>query len=242
MGIIKKIITNCVDMIFPPRCPICDDIIVPKGGDTCFNCTEALTPVGRVYCLKCGKPLKDSGKPYCNECTIKERKFDECRSAFVYDDAMRKSIYRFKYNKRREYAKFYAKEIVKHCGDKILEYNAQAIIPVPMYKRKERDRGYNQAFLVAKEISLLTGIPVFDKYILRNKSTKIMRNLGAAERENNLKKAFKIHGDVVKLNDVIVIDDIFTTGATLNAVATCLKAYGVKKVYGICLSTGRMDD
>jgi len=242
LRVIKKILAGCVDMLYPPRCPVCDDIILPKGEEICIKCRGTFSSVGRVFCMKCGKPIKNPGRVNCTECSNKKRNFDECRSAFVYDDAMRKSIYRFKYNKRREYARFYAKEIVSRLGGKINEYNVQAIIPVPMHKKKERDRGYNQAYLIAKEVSHLTNIPVFNNYILRNKSTKIMRNLGASERENNLKKAFKISSDVVKLNDVIVIDDIFTTGATIDAVAMCLKEYGVKKVYGICLSTGRINE
>lgn len=241
-NIIMKTINGFVELLYPPRCPVCDDIVVPRGESVCLKCRKVLSPVGNIFCLKCGKPLKNAGQSHCSECTGKKRNFDECRSAFIYDDAMRKSIYRFKYNNRREYAKYYADEIVHLLGDKIKNYNAQAIIPVPMYIKKERKRGYNQAFLIANEVSHLTNIPVLDKYVQRNKSTKIMRHLGAKERENNLKKAFKISDDVVKLNDVIVIDDIFTTGATIDAVAMCLKEHGTGKVYGICLSTGCMNE
>lgn len=115
---------------------------------------------------------------------------------------------------------------------------ADAIIPVPMYKKKENKRGYNQAYLLAKELSYHTKIPVKNNIIKREKSTKVMRSLGARERENNLKKAFKIDTCDVKLNNVIIIDDIYTTGSTMDAVAKCLRDSGVEKVYGVCLSTG----
>lgn len=221
---------------------MCDRIITPKGRYVCDTCENAFSEVGRVYCLKCGKPLGWDNKTYCTDCASKTHIFDECRSAFVYDDVMRRSIYRFKYNGRQEYASYYAKKMSMILKPDFARLNADAIIPVPMHKKKEHKRGYNQAYLLAKELSHLTNIPILNNYIIRNKSTKIMRNLGAKERENNLKKAFKIKGNVVKLNDVIIIDDIYTTGATLDAIAKCLKDSGVSHVYGLCLSTGRRDD
>ena len=229
-------------MAYPLRCPVCDDILVPKGLKICDKCRKTLEVIDKAYCFKCGKPLFEEGKSLCQGCIEKNHSFNECRSAFVYNDAMRKSIYRFKYHGRMEYSKYYSEMIVNLLGRKIAEYNADAIVPVPMYKKKQRKRGFNQAYLLAKEISHLTNIPVLNNYVIRNKSTKIMRSLGAKERENNLKKAFKISGDVVKLTNVIIVDDIYTTGATMDAMARCLKESGIRKVYGLCLSSGRTGD
>jgi len=226
------------DMIFPPRCPVCDEIILPRGGKICKSCQNSFTPVGNSYCNICGKPLKYEHIALCPQCRDVKHSFDECRAAFIYDDIMRKSIYRYKYNGRREYSAYYAQETVRLLGNKINQYNADALIPVPIHPGKERKRGFNQAYLLAKEISNLTNIPVLKNYVKRDKSTKIMRSLGAKERQNNLKKAFKIDGDVVKLTNAIIVDDIYTTGATMDAVAACLKDAGAVNVYGICLSSG----
>ena len=242
LEIIKNILLKLVDIFYPPRCPVCDEIVVPKGDFVCDKCRNAFTRVGNIYCIVCGKPLKNESSVLCTRCNGKNHTFDECRAAFIYDDVMRKSIYRFKYHRRCEYSKYYGREIVSIFKDKINQYNADAIIAVPMYRKKQRQRGYNQAYLIAKEISHQTKIPILNNYIVRGRSTAVMRNLGAEERENNLKKAFKISSDVVKLTNVIIVDDIYTTGATMDAVASCLKASGVKRVYGICLCAGRTGD
>lgn len=234
--------SKTADILYPPRCPVCDKIIVPKGNYVCEGCEGSFKYIGNIYCIVCGKPLRNESADVCSGCLEKKHIFDECRGTFVYDDAMRKSIYRFKYHGRCEYSKYYGLEMVRVLKEKINQYNADAIIPVPMHIKKERQRGYNQAYLLAKEISYQTKIPILNNYIVRSRSTAIMRNLGAAQRENNLKKAFKISGDVVKLTNVIIVDDIYTTGATMDAMARCLKESGIRKVYGLCLSSGRTGD
>ena len=108
-----------------------------------------------------------------------------------------------------------------------------------MYKKKEKKRGFNQAELLSREMSRHFNVPTRTDIVLRNKSTKIMRSLGADEREKNLKKAFKLKEDSVKLKNVVIIDDIYTTGSTADAVAKCLKAGGVERVYVVALSIGK---
>ena len=101
-----------------------------------------------------------------------------------------------------------------------------------------RSRGYNQAQLVAAELSKLTGIPIYDNVVRRVRKTLPQKELTAQERQNNLKKAFNISADVVKLNKTILVDDIYTTGSTLDAVALELKRHGVETVYFITLCIG----
>ena len=230
-----------MDLIFPQRCPVCDKIVMPRGGEICPDCEKSLKVVGNSYCVKCGKPMKMERKDRCNDCRNREHSFDLCRSAFVYNDAMRKSIYRLKYNGRREYASYLGRRMAEELSDVIHANHPDAIIPVPMYKRKEKKRGYNQAYLLAKMLSEYTNIPVRTDVVIRCRNTKIMRSLSARERENNLKKAFKIVGDSVKLTNIVLVDDIYTTGSTADAVARVLKAAGVERVLVASLSTGIID-
>lgn len=238
---IRRIIDFLLDILFPRECPVCGDIAVSKGDYVCAACKGEFVPIRSPYCLKCGKQITDTGAQLCTGCLGKSHDFDEGRAAFLYNDAMRKSIYRFKYNNKQEYARYYGLIISQILGDKIKSYRADALIPVPMYKTKERKRGYNQATLIAKELSKHVDVPVREDIVARRKSTKIMRSLGAKEREKNIKKAFKLRKDSVKLNNVVIVDDIYTTGATADAVAACLKAGGVKHVYVIALATGQID-
>lgn len=228
-----------LDMLFPRRCPVCHEIIVPAGRRACMECERKLVFVTEPYCMKCGKPVRQDEEEYCRECRGKEQDFTEGRAVFVYEEVMKKSIYRFKYGGRQEYAGFYAREIEKRLGGKIREWNAQALIPIPLHKSRQGGRGYNQAELIAKELEKRTGIPVFGNFMKRVKRTTVQKNLNAAERQNNLKRAFKIERNDVKLKSVILIDDIYTTGSTINAASRCLREAGITNIYFIVLSIGK---
>ena len=220
---------------------MCDRIVLPYGKIICPPCEPKLKTIKDPYCLKCGKPLSNEGKSLCDRCSIAPHDFDECRSALLYDDTMRRSIYRFKYDGRKEYAVYFGQKMAEVLGEKIKTLHADAIIPVPMYKGKEKKRGFNQASLLARELSYHLNIPVYENIIIREKSTKIMRSLGARERENNLKKAFKMVPNSVKLYDVIIVDDIYTTGSTADAVAKVMRESGVRRVFVASLSTGKIE-
>ena len=112
-------------------------------------------------------------------------------------------------------------------------------MPVPLHKSRMRKRGYNQARVLAGELSALTGIPVYADWIGRVEKTVPMKDLPAAERQNNLKRAFKILRNDVKLNTIIIIDDIYTTGSTIDAMSRELRNVGVRRIYFITLAIGR---
>lgn len=164
--------------------------------------------------------------------------FKEGRAVFLYDDIMRKSIYRFKYNERAEYAEFYALEIYNRYSKKIKEWNPDVIVPIPLHKSKLKKRGYNQAYLIAKKLSDLTNIPVDNSLLFRVKKTEIQKNLGANERESNLKNAFKIRSNRVQYLSAMLVDDIYTTGATFSNASEALKGGGITCIYCMSLSIG----
>ena len=123
--------------------------------------------------------------------------------------------------------------------DELERLKADALIPIPLHPAKEKKRGYNQALILAEEISKATRIPVLKDYLIRPKRTKNQKSLGRKDRQNNMKKAFQLHGNDVKLETVILVDDIYTTGNTIGAAAAVLKSVGVEHVYFISLATGR---
>lgn len=233
-----KTINRIVDAVYPRRCPICHNIVRDRDKNACIICRTKLTEVGNLYCIRCGKPLKDAEKAYCSYCSVNDMSFNEGRAVFIYDDIMRKSIYSFKYNGRQEYARFYAEEIYVKYKDKITKWQPQVIIPIPIHKSKLKKRGYNQAYLIAKELSNLTKIPVDKKILYRDKKTEIQKNLSASDRKSNLKNAFKISSNKVQYLSAMLIDDIYTTGATMNSASAALKDSGINNVYCISLSIG----
>ena len=120
-----------------------------------------------------------------------------------------------------------------------MSLGAQALVPVPIHKSRQKKRGYNQALLLAEVLSAYCGIPVYDDLIARCGKTKAQKNLTDRERQNNLKKAFKIGRNDVKLKTIIVVDDIYTTGTTLDAVAKVCKEAGVVSVYSLTVAVGK---
>ena len=188
--------------------------------------------------MKCGKTLKEADNEYCEDCLNSEHIFERGRALYEYE-TVKMAVYRFKYQARREYASFFGREMAEKLGDEILGWKADAIVPVPLYKDREKKRGYNQSVLIARELGNRLNIPVEEKLVERIRPTLAQKNLKRKERQNNLKNAFKIRQNDVKLNTVIVVDDIYTTGTTMDEIAGCLKRAGVRKVFCISLAVGR---
>ena len=235
---LKGIAVKLVDMIFPPVCPVCNEIVTGGGRGICPGCEAKLTYTGDCVCLKCGKPV-DEDEEYCSDCLRIAHEYNEGRAALVYDEITSKSIYRFKYNHKREYAAVYGRIMEERLGKKIKSWDVDAIIPVPVHKSRLRKRGYNQAQLIADELSKRLSIPVCNTLVTRSAATKVQKELGALERQNNLKKAFNVMANDVKYNSVLIVDDIYTTGATVDAMARCLKGVGIQNVYFVSLCIGR---
>ncbi len=235
---LNKLLGFIADIIFPPICPVCNKIMPIMAGDICPECEKKLTFVAEPYCMRCGKPV-DETQEYCEDCTRRDHAYDEGRAVLIYDEYMSKSIYRFKYNGKREFARFYGRVMTQCLHDKIRQWRVEVVIPVPVHKSKLRQRGYNQAGLIAQQISKRLKIPVKSDIVIRQTATKVQKNLGFTARQNNLKNAFKVIPNSVKYKSVLIVDDIYTTGATVDAMARCLKKAGVEKVYFATLCIGR---
>ena len=217
---------------------MCDDLIPVGEGLICRQCAAKPQYIVEPRCRRCGKQLMGEGQEFCADCQRRRHVYDYGYALYDYQ-SMRKSVYRFKYGGRCEYAAFYAQEICRRLSHEILLMDADAIIPVPIHPSRFRCRGYNQAELVAAELSRLTGIPMYDKLVQRSRKTVPQKELTIQERQNNLKKAFKILRNDVKLKTIIIVDDIYTTGSTIDAVSRELKSVGVEKIYFVALAIGR---
>lgn len=194
-------------------------------------------------CFRCGKPLASEEQEYCFDCKKKlaGRKPLYCRqgrSVYVYKGVVRKSIYRFKYSNRREYARFFAEEAARYYTDWSEQIGVEAIVPVPMYDRKKRRRGYNQAEMIARELACIWEVPLEKNAVKRIRNTKPQKLLSDEERKNNLKKAFQAAEFIVKYKKILLVDDIYTTGSTVEAVACELMRCGVEQVFFLTLCTG----
>lgn len=224
-----------LQLLFPRRCPVCDEI-APFGEKICLECLKKLNYITQPWCMKCGKKLREE-KEYCGDCTGRRHNYVRGRALYEYK-SVAGSLYRFKYGGRREYADFYGEEAARYLKGFLDQIKPDGLVPVPLHPKRYMKRGYNQAFLLAKVIGKHTGIPVYDKLVRRQKETRPLKMLNPTERQNNLKNAFHIAQNDVKLKVVLVIDDIYTTGSTIDAVAAELKKAGAQKVYFITLACG----
>ncbi|MBS7302654.1 MAG: ComF family protein [Lachnospiraceae bacterium] len=232
---IKKVTERFLTIFFPKHCAVCDAVLIRDNG-ICPECEKKLSLLSGNVCMICGKEIEEA-KIYCYDCNRKQRGFERNFSVFTYSD-MKESLYRFKYNGRAEYAKFYARTACRMHGRILKQLHADALVPIPLHCLRQRKRGYNQAEEFAKELSLLLDIPMRNDLIKRVKATKALKTLNAIERQNNLKKAFLFMQNDVKLNTIILVDDIFTTGATLDAAARVCKQAGVQKIYAVTIAVG----
>ena len=232
-----KLIKILGELVFPPRCPICD-VPVPLGDKgICGACLKKIKYVENPRCLKCGKHVYEETVEYCEDCSRVVHFYREGRALYEYKEVS-SAIYRFKYGGRQEYAKVFGEELAYYLGDYIHSLNPDALVPVPMYAGKERRRGYNQATLLAKALGEALQIPVCDKIIKRVKNTKPLKLLNPEERLNNLKKAFILTENGVKLSTIVIIDDIYTTGSTIDTIAKVFLESGVENIYFVTLAIG----
>lgn len=206
----------------------------------CMPCNKKLSYIALPKCMKCGKQLYDESDEFCADCKRIKHEFTRGVGVFSYNKNIKDAMYRFKYSNKRDYAMFFGSVLAERYGYQIRRWNVEAVIPVPLHRLKYLKRGYNQAELIAKELAKQTGLLVDSKLLLRCRKTRAMKELNDEERVKNLQNAFKLSENIVKYKRVLLVDDIYTTGATMDACAGVLKAGGVKEVYcaGICIGNG----
>lgn len=233
-----------LDIIYPVRCPLCGDIVIPKGDKICPSCREKLPYISEPRCMKCSKPIELEEKEFCSDCERKAYQFDRGYAVWTYDEAMKHSIADFKYHGRKENAKFYVEEILRLYGNKLLTLSPDVIVPVPIHSSKLRERGYNQAELLAGGIGQGLGITVLPDLLIRNRKTLPQKKLSDKERLQNLLEAFAFNEKASARNQkqikkVLLVDDIYTTGSTIEACTNVLKSNGITEINFIVLCIGK---
>lgn len=230
---------SILDLLYPKRCPLCHHIRPYGGRDVCDVCLKNLKPVTAPCCMKCGKPIDNDEDEYCGDCKKLPKSFKRGFPAFLYEGAIKSSLYDFKYKNQRNYAEFYSRSIMQIYGKQLQSLGVEGIVPVPVSVRKKRIRGYNQAELLAERIGRTLGIPIYPDYLGRSVDTSPQKELNDKERMKNLKNAFKIGQNKIKLKKILLVDDIYTSGATIEACTRVLLSAGAETVYYTSVAIGR---
>ena len=218
-----------IDFLFPPRCFECG-----KGGEfLCLSCRRAFPPLLGPLCLKCGKPLSPEGS--CFGCERWKLVLDGIRSPFRFEGVTRQAVHRLKYDNFKVLALPLAQLLEEYLRRTSLP--VEVLVPVPLHVHRLRTRGYNQSSLLAKELGKLTGLPVVEESLLRFRDTPAQTRTTSAEaRRSNVYGAFICQDQRLHGRQVILIDDVCTSGATLDACALALKEVGTSSVWGLTVA------
>ena len=225
---------SLLSALYPRRCPVCDGIPAPRGRRICPDCARKLQFVTEPVCKCCGREIREQEGELCQNCLKHHFSFDYGIALMNYTDEAARSMAAVKYKGRREYLEYYGLEAVKRCGDRLRRMQVDALVPVPVHPDRLRQRGYNQAEVLAEEISKGLGIPVYEP-LYRARNTKALKELNASQRRRNLQEAFRSEPLPPDVRRVCIVDDIFTTGATMEACTRALLAAGAQKVFSFCL-------
>lgn len=234
---INEIIT---DLIFPRRCAICDEVI-PYGRGYVCNSHTGLPYVNTPQCMKCGKEIDSETREFCLDCEKHFRNFERGFPVFNYLEPVKTSVLAIKYHGKREYCDYYGREMAAKTAPYIKRYGIEAVTCVPVHKKKLRQRGYNQALELAKVVAGELGLPLCPDMLIRNRYTAPQKSLDNLERANNIKMSMSIGKVYREYRNILIVDDIYTTGVTIDVCASLLKKAGAHNVYysSVCIGKGR---
>ncbi|MDD6435232.1 MAG: ComF family protein [Clostridiales bacterium] len=225
-------------ILYPGRCPVCHEVVGVTEGMIHRQCRYELPVITGARCCSCSRKMADPFGILCGNCRKLSPEYEENYGVFYHNDLMSQVIFEYKYVNHREYGEFFAKEIAARAGKKIRDWNPEVILPVPSYKDRTKKRGYNQAEVLARLLSEELGIPFSNKLLFRIRSTVAQKNLGRHERFDNLRRSFFAEEEAGRYKKVLLVDDIYTTGSTINSCALALKKKGVSKIYSVTVSVG----
>jgi len=233
-----NLIRQCLNLVLPPRCPVTGEE-VSEPGTLSPRAWRDVSFITRPFCPSCSLPYEYTQASYshpesdllCASCLAQPPSFDSARSSMRYDDASRDMILAYKHADRTEIAISFAPLMITAGAD--FWKNKPGLIPVPLHPFRLLKRRYNQAALLAQLIAKHLSLTYLPDTLLRVRHTPPQGHLSPQDRNANVKRAFRLNprvADHVKGADLVVIDDVYTTGATVNACARVLKEAGAKTV------------
>ena len=224
--------SRVLDILFPPRCLKCETRVLASGS-LCPSCWYDVDFISGALCDKCGVPFEiDPGEgALCGACLAHPPSYDRARSIMIYNDASRPLVTGFKYGDRTERAPAFGRWLARAGADVLA--TADLIIPVPLHRRRLISRRFNQSGLLAQSLGRETLIPVAVDAMVRVRATQQQVGLSHAKRRRNVRGAFAVRKPVAGIlagAHIVLIDDVFTTGATVSACARILKRRGAARV------------
>ena len=230
----RKLWRGTLDLVFPPICLLCQKSLKSKNPrfPVCELCHYEIRLNKPPFCAKCSRPHADPGGTICPECLKTKPAFDIAWGCCEYTEPMKKLVHLFKYNQKTSLQYYFHEQVCRFIDESHPRlFGFELLMPVPLHSARLRERGYNQSELLARRLSEKFHINISARNLVRTKHTHHQALLSQKERWTNVRGAFKIkHSSEIKNQNVLLFDDLLTTGATASEAALALKSSGAKKV------------
>jgi len=238
----KQLWTRLAQYILPTRCVVCQAV----GPEVlCTSCSTGLQQVGSAYCLRCGRRRETAfASPDCGECYGQSIGVTRARSCFIYNETGRALLSEFKFQRNIGAGEYLANQLRRWLKEGWAtlfnepDIQLDIAVPVPLHRRRLQERGFNQSLLLARRIANWFSLACSSKALVRTKETASQVGLSANQRRINVRGAFQVPAakrELVQGQNVLLVDDLMTTGSTLAAGARALKRGGAAMVYGLTL-------
>jgi len=223
-----------LDALYPPRCAACAQVGYEHW---CEDCLSRVSYIAPPVCAKCGTPIDPEG--FCPSCPVHPLLPEAVRAAAQYAGAVKEAIHRLKYAAKPAVAPALAQLLSQAWHSALSEplRTAQGVIPIPIHRERERERGFNQSVLLARHFCHAVGLPLWDNVLVRAVYRQPQVGLNAAQRVQNVKDAFRVvSAEQVTGKCVLLLDDVWTTGSTLNEATMALLQAGVARVFALTVA------
>lgn len=235
-SVLRSVIPSAIQCLYPPRCLMCGR---PgrDGADLCEHCHQQL-PFNQTACTHCALPLPPNtdASAVCGRCQKKPPHYDQAFSAFSYQQPVIWLVQQLKFNGKLVHARLLGELLAGSDGVKnIVAGESVCILPVPLFKKRLRRRGFNQSIELARALSKKTGWPMELNRVVRVRETSAQIGLDAKARRKNIRGAFAVV-EALAHKHVVLIDDVVTTGSTVNELSRVLKKAGVEKITVLSLA------
>ena len=232
---------DIINLFYPALCQACGGKMPKWDRHLCENCLKKIEMRQPPFCIKCGKRLsvESSTITICKDCKISAPYFDRAGSACYYDGILKELVYNFKYKKITSLGEEFAKIIINFMKINNLGNLAEIIAPIPMHPKRLFKREVNHADILAKNIAKKLNIHYSGKLLKKIKETAVQTGLGRQKRIKNILGSFSIQNSSIAENkNILLVDDLFTTGSTVNECAKLLRKAGARYIEVIALARG----
>lgn len=242
MDIFCQIKEALSETLFPSdgRCTFCRKLLLFEPQPFCYPCLEKIPWIGARTCKKCGKEEVVTDTLLCHDCFHTPHQYQQGLSLFTYIGEGKRIVQEIKFERNKKLGLWVGKQMGKKIQVAHWKDSLDMIVPIPLHPNRLQERGFNQSEELAKGIKDILDIPLETKPLLRTKDTPHQTDLSKEQRQENIKSAFQVENpEMLRGKTILLVDDVYTTGSTIDACAEALKDAGAKEVYFSVAATGK---